>query len=70
VRVTKPDILQSLPRGEGHVLLFANNPMWRNETQASNFLLLNAMLNYDHLAVGRAVARPTRGAGAPGQGEQ
>jgi hypothetical protein len=34
-----------VPRGKGHVLLFANNPMWRNETQGSYFLLFNAMLN-------------------------
>ena len=42
-----------VPRGKGHVLLFANNPVWRNETQGSYFLLFNAMLNYDHLGVGR-----------------
>jgi len=42
-----------VPRGQGHVLLFANNPMWRNETQGSYFLLFNAMLNFDHLGVGR-----------------
>ena len=42
-----------VPRGKGHILLFANNPVWRNETQGSYFLLFNAMLNYDHLGVGR-----------------
>jgi hypothetical protein len=41
-----------VPRGKGHVVMFANNPMWRNETQGSYFLLFNAMLNYDHLAAG------------------
>ena len=40
-----------VPLGKGHVLLFANNPMWRQETQGSFFLLFNAMLNYDHLGV-------------------
>jgi hypothetical protein len=45
-----------VPRGQGHVLLFANNPMWRNETQGSYFLLFNAMLNFDHLGVGVAAA--------------
>jgi len=45
-----------VPRGQGHVLLFANNPMWRNETQGSYFLLFNAMLNFDHLGVGAAAA--------------
>jgi hypothetical protein len=51
-----------VPRGKGHVLLFANNPMWRNETQGSYFLLFNAMLNFDHLGVGVAAA-PAGGRG-------
>jgi hypothetical protein len=38
--------------GKGHVVLFANNPMWRNETGGSFFLLFNALLNYDHLSTG------------------
>jgi hypothetical protein len=42
-----------VPRGKGHVLLFANNPMWRDETHGSYFLLFNAILNYDHLGAGR-----------------
>ena len=44
-----------VPVGRGHVLLFANNPVWRNETQGSFFLLFNAMLNYDQLQTGRAL---------------
>ena len=40
------------PRGNGHVVMFANNPMWRNETQGSYSLLLNAILNWDHLSAG------------------
>ncbi len=51
-----------VPRGKGHVLLFANNPMWRNQTQGSYFLLFNAMLNYDHLDAGRATPGPRGGA--------
>ncbi len=48
------------PAGKGHVLLFANNPMWRNQTQGSYFLLFNAMLNWDHLGAGRRTpARPS-----------
>ncbi len=42
-----------VPVGKGHVVMFANNPMWRQETQGSFFLLFNAALNYDHLSVGR-----------------
>jgi len=47
-------VVVDVPRGKGHVLLFANNPMWRNETQGSYFLLFNALLNFDHLGVGAA----------------
>jgi hypothetical protein len=43
-----------VPRGSGHVLLFANNPIWRNETQGSYFLVFNAVMNYASLGVGRA----------------
>jgi hypothetical protein len=50
----------NLPVGKGNVLMFANNPVWRNETQGSYFLLFNAMLNYQNLDAG--VRRP---AGAP-----
>ena len=50
-----------VPRGKGHILMFAINPMWRHETQGSYFLLYNAMLNFDHLDVGRGgVGAPTK----------
>ena len=42
-----------VPSGRGHVVLFANNPMWRQETQGSFMLVLNAALNFDHLDAGR-----------------
>ena len=58
----KPAVIDA-PHGKGHVLLFANNPMWRSETHGSYFLLFNAMLNFAHLDAGRASARaPTGGA--------
>jgi hypothetical protein len=47
----RPAIID-VPRGKGHVLMFANNPMWRSQTQGSYFLLFNALLNYDHLDAG------------------
>ena len=42
-----------VPLAKGHVVLFANNPMYRGETIGSYFLVLNALLNYDHLDTGR-----------------
>ncbi len=35
--------------GEGNVLLFANNPVYRGETVGSYPLVFNAMMNFDHL---------------------
>jgi len=42
------------PLGQGHILFFAINPMWRMETQGSIPLLLNAVLNYRNLQAGSA----------------
>ncbi len=42
-----------VPLGRGHIVLFANNPMWRQETEGSFMLVLNAALNFDHLDAGR-----------------
>ena len=36
--------------GSGNVLLFANNPIYRGETIGSYPLVLNAILNFDHLS--------------------
>jgi hypothetical protein len=44
------------PYGQGHVVLFSNNPMWRAETKGSYFLVFNAILNFDHLDAGRKLA--------------
>jgi hypothetical protein len=35
--------------------MFAINPIWRGETQGSYALVFNAMLNYDHLDIGKAL---------------
>ncbi len=44
----KPVAIDS-PLGKGHILLFANNPMWRVNTQGSYALIFNAILNYQNL---------------------
>lgn len=50
-----------VPAGKGHVVLFANNPMWRHQTHGSFFLLFNAILHYDHLDAGRTQpAKPSK----------
>ena len=36
--------------GQGNVLLFGNNPIYRGETLGSYGLVFNAILNYDHLS--------------------
>ncbi|MFL6373160.1 MAG: hypothetical protein ACJ73D_00700 [Pyrinomonadaceae bacterium] len=61
----KPAIVD-VPVGRGHVVMFANNPMWRHETHGSFTLLFNAILNYDYLGVGRPPARGNR----PDTGEE
>ena len=43
------------PVGKGHVVMFAINPVWRGETQGSYGMLFNAMLNFDHLDLGKAL---------------
>jgi hypothetical protein len=52
-----------VPVGRGHVVMFANNPMWRHETHGSFSMLFNAILNYDNLGVGRS--EPPRPAASP-----
>jgi hypothetical protein len=55
----KPAVV-TVPKGKGNYLMFAINPMWRQQTQGSHMLLLNAAMNFEHLNTGRA--RPQRSA--------
>jgi hypothetical protein len=48
----RPVVLDA-PMEKGHVVLFANNPMWRGETIGSYFLVFNTILNWDNLNAGR-----------------
>ncbi len=50
--VAQPAVVD-VPISKGHVVLFANNPMYRGETIGSYFLVFNALLNFDRLDVGR-----------------
>lgn len=55
----KPAVVD-VPVGKGHVVMFANNPMWRHQTHGSFSLLFNAALNYDNLGAGRSASRGGR----------
>jgi hypothetical protein len=46
-------VVVDVPVGKGHVVLFANNPIWRGGTIGSYFLVFNALLNHDSLDAGR-----------------
>jgi len=48
----RPVVVDS-PVGQGHVVLFANNPIWRGETIGSYFMVFNTILNFDNLNTGR-----------------
>ena len=56
--VEKPAVVD-VPHGKGHVLLFANNPMWRAETSGSYFLVFNAILNFENLDAGETAHQTT-----------
>jgi hypothetical protein len=59
-----------VPVGKGHVVMFANNPMWRHQTQGSFFMIWNAALNFDSLNTERAAPGPRRGATADRDDDQ
>jgi hypothetical protein len=51
--IAQRPIVVDVPVGKGHVVLFANNPIWRGETIGSYFLVFNTILNFDALDAGR-----------------
>ena len=51
------------PIGKGHVVMFANRPYWRWQTQGNFFLGFNAILNWNDLDAGRTTARTQTTAG-------
>ncbi|NJD11248.1 MAG: hypothetical protein FIB01_12710 [Gemmatimonadetes bacterium] len=46
-------IVVDVPVDRGHLVLFANNPVWRGQTIAGYALVLNTLLHFDHLDAGR-----------------
>jgi zinc carboxypeptidase len=47
------------PIGKGHVMMFANRPFWRWQTQGNFFLGFNTILNWNDLDAGRAAPAAT-----------
>ena len=44
-----------VPVGNGHVVLFSINPVYRGETRGTYSLVLNTILNFDSLNAGRKI---------------
>ena len=51
--IAQHPMVVDVPSGNGHFVLFSNNPMWRGQTKGSYFLVFNAILNFDSLNAGR-----------------
>ena len=51
--IAQRPVVVDVPVGKGHVVLFANNPIYRGETIGSYFLVFNTILNFDSLNAGR-----------------
>ena len=51
--IAQRPVVVDVPVERGHVVLFANNPIWRGETIGSYFMVWNAILNFDNLNAGR-----------------
>ena len=51
--IAQRPVVVDAPFEKGHVVLFANNPLYRGETIGSYALVLNTILNFDNLNAGR-----------------
>ena len=51
--IAQRPVVVDVPVQKGHVVLFANNPVYRGETIGSYFLVFNTILNWDNLNAGR-----------------
>jgi hypothetical protein len=53
--IAQRPVVVDVPVGQGHVVLFAANPIYRGETIGSYFLVFNTLLNFDRLDAGRTL---------------
>jgi zinc carboxypeptidase len=51
--IAQRPVVVDVPVGKGHVVLLANNPIYRGETLGSYFMVFNTILNFDNLDAGR-----------------
>jgi hypothetical protein len=51
--IAQRPVVVDVPVGKGHVVLLANNPIYRGETIGSYFLVFNTILSFDNLDAGR-----------------
>ena len=51
--IAQRPVVVDVPVEKGHVVLFANNPIWRGETIGSYFLVFNTILNSTECGGGR-----------------
>jgi hypothetical protein len=51
--IAQHPMVVDVPSGQGHIVLFSNNPIWRGQTKGSYFLVFNAIMHFDNLNAGR-----------------
>ena len=51
--IAQRPVVVDVPVEKGHVVLFANNPIWRGETIGSYGMVWNTIMNFDNLNAGR-----------------
>ena len=54
--IAQRPVVVDAPLDKGHVVLFANNPVYRGSTLGSYFLVFNTIMNFDNLNAGRVNA--------------
>lgn len=53
--IAQRPVVVDVPLERGHVILFANNPVWRGSTQGTYALVFNTIMHFDNLNAGRKV---------------
>jgi hypothetical protein len=51
--IAQRPVVVDVPVERGHVVLFANNPVWRGSTLGTYSLVFNTIMHFDNLSVGR-----------------